>query len=309
MARTSAASPSSAGLLGHGGQDDLRQFRLRSRRGRAQNRHAGHGQTPDSGLHGRVSRPGLRRAQCDASRRFPRTVSFATRAIWPLCAVSETDCDLARTNKPNDPAFAEQPIRRDFGRADSGARGVNVPPPAFVPLLRSLCDQYGALLILDEIFTGFGRTGKWFACEHSQTRPDLICLGKALTGGFPLSACVGRAELMDAAWPPSSGEAIHTSTFQGHPVGCAMALAQIQAIKVLALPDVDRRSGHVSDASIAGGNFRAGAFHRNSRRRFDGGPRNHESRRRARPRLSFWRQSGKCCIAVLSSCRKANSPT
>jgi 4-aminobutyrate aminotransferase-like enzyme len=61
--------------------------------------------------------------------------------------------------------------------------------------------------------------------------PDVICLGKALTGGFPLSACVGRAELMNAAWPPSSGEAIHTSTFLGHPVGCAMALAQIKEIK------------------------------------------------------------------------------
>ena len=65
--------------------------------------------------------------------------------------------------------------------------------------------------------------------------PDLICLGKALTGGFPLSACVGRADLMDAAWPPSRGEAIHTSTFLGHPVGCAMALAQISEIEKLKL--------------------------------------------------------------------------
>jgi 4-aminobutyrate aminotransferase-like enzyme len=64
---------------------------------------------------------------------------------------------------------------------------------------------------------------------------DLICLGKALTGGFPLSACVGRADLMDAAWPESHGEAIHTSTFLGHPVGCAMALAQIGEIERLNL--------------------------------------------------------------------------
>jgi 4-aminobutyrate aminotransferase-like enzyme len=109
--------------------------------------------------------------------------------------------------------------------------GINVPPPEFLPLLRQLCDEHHALLILDEIYTGFGRTGKWFACEHSGVVPDIICLGKALTGGFPLSACVGRAELMDAAWPPSSGEAIHTSTYLGHPVGCAMALAQIQEIE------------------------------------------------------------------------------
>jgi 4-aminobutyrate aminotransferase-like enzyme len=113
--------------------------------------------------------------------------------------------------------------------------GINVPPPSFLPRLRELCDAHGALLVLDEIYTGFGRTGRWFACEHSGTVPDLICLGKALTGGFPLSACVGRADLMDAAWPASAGEAIHTSTFLGHPVGCAMALAQIKEISRLGL--------------------------------------------------------------------------
>jgi 4-aminobutyrate aminotransferase-like enzyme len=115
--------------------------------------------------------------------------------------------------------------------------GINVPPPDFLPLLRKLCDEFGALLIADEIYTGFGRTGKWFACEHAGVAPDLICLGKALTGGFPLSACVGRANLMDAAWPQSKGEAIHTSTFLGNPVGCAMALAQIAEIERLKLPE------------------------------------------------------------------------
>ena len=144
--------------------------------------------------------------------------------------------------------------------------GINIPPAGFLPLLRRLCDEHGALLILDEIYTGFGRTGKWFACEHSgtgvppvsfgsrkntdgqdarATTPDLICLGKALTGGFPLSACVGRADLMDAAWPPSGGEAIHTSTFLGHPVGCAMALAQIEEIRRLKLCERSARLGEV----------------------------------------------------------------
>ncbi len=121
--------------------------------------------------------------------------------------------------------------------------GINIPPPEFLPLLRKLCDQHGALLILDEIYTGFGRTGKWFACEHSGVVPDLICLGKALTGGFPLSACVGRADMMDAAWPASQGEAIHTSTFLGHPVGCAMALAQIAEIKRLKLCERSTKLG------------------------------------------------------------------
>ena len=138
----------------------------------------------------------------------------------------------------------EKAIRRLFRREKIGAvliepvqgrGGINVPPPGLLPLLRRLCHGQGVVLIADEIYTGFGRTGKWFACEHSGTVPDIICLGKALTGGFPLSACVGRDDLMDAAWPPSSGEAIHTSTFLGHPVGCAMALAQIAEIRRLKL--------------------------------------------------------------------------
>ena len=141
-------------------------------------------------------------------------------------------------------ASVEFNIRHFFRRERIGAilvepiqarGGINIPPPEFLPLLWKLCDEHGALLILDEIYTGFGRTGKWFACEHTGVVPDLICLGKALTGGFPLSACVGRADLMDAAWPASRGEAIHTSTFLGHPVGCAMALAQIKEIKRLNL--------------------------------------------------------------------------
>jgi 4-aminobutyrate aminotransferase-like enzyme len=131
--------------------------------------------------------------------------------------------------------------------------GIRVPPPGFLPLLRALCDQRGALLILDEIYTGFGRTGKWFACEESRVVPDVICLGKALTGGFPLSACVGRADLMDAAWPPSTGEAIHTSTFQGNPVGCAMALAHLAEIRSRNLPRRAAALGHFLLDSLRAG--------------------------------------------------------
>ena len=82
--------------------------------------------------------------------------------------------------------------------------------------------------------------------------PDVICLGKALTGGFPLSACVGRADVMDAAWPASTGEAIHTSTFLGHPVGCAMALAQIAEIKTEKLVERSAAMGKVLSAKLAG---------------------------------------------------------
>jgi len=81
--------------------------------------------------------------------------------------------------------------------------------------------------VFDEIYTGFNRTGSLFACDQFGVYPDLICLGKGLTTGFPLSACVGRAEIMDA-WPRSGGEALHTSTFLGNPMGSAMALASIE---------------------------------------------------------------------------------
>jgi 4-aminobutyrate aminotransferase-like enzyme len=149
-------------------------------------------------------------------------------------------------SKASDLPVVETLMRRHFQRGWVGAvlvepvqarGGINVPPPDFLPLLRRLCDEHKALLVLDEIYTGFGRTGKWFACEHSGVVPDIICLGKALTGGFPLSACVGRADVMDAAWPASRGEAIHTSTFLGNPVGCAMALAQINEIRENKLPE------------------------------------------------------------------------
>ena len=108
-----------------------------------------------------------------------------------------------------------------------GRGGEVVPPRDFLRLLRRICDEEKILLIADEIYTGFNRTGRLFACDHSGVVPDIVCLGKALTSGFPLSACVGRAEVMDA-WPESSGEALHTSTFLGNPLGCAMALAALR---------------------------------------------------------------------------------
>ncbi len=146
-----------------------------------------------------------------------------------------TEDDLPKLEAAIRKLFKRHPIGAILAEPLQARGGINVPPSGFLPLLRRLCDEHGALLILDEIYTGFGRTGRWFACEHSGVTPDLLCLGKALTGGFPLSACIGRADMMDAAWPASTGEAIHTSTFLGHPVGCAMALAQISEIQRLKL--------------------------------------------------------------------------
>ncbi|CAN5304860.1 aspartate aminotransferase family protein [soil metagenome] len=111
-----------------------------------------------------------------------------------------------------------------------GRGGDVVPDASFLPGLRSICDRRGLLLILDEIYTGFGRTGRWFACEHTGVVPDLLTVGKGLTGGLPFAACIGTEAVM-AAWPESRGEALHTSTFLGHPLGCAAALASIAALR------------------------------------------------------------------------------
>jgi 4-aminobutyrate aminotransferase-like enzyme len=117
-----------------------------------------------------------------------------------------------------------------------GRGGIIVPPDNFLPGLRKFCDRHGLVLIADEIYTGFCRTGRWFACEHWGVQPDLICVGKAMAGGLPLSACIGRADVMDS-WPASTGEAIHTSTFLGNPLGCAAALASIAEMQRQRLVD------------------------------------------------------------------------
>lgn len=135
-----------------------------------------------------------------------------------------------------DPGAAGEGIGAVLVEPVQARGGVVAPPPSFLQGLRRLCDAHGALLILDEVFTGFGRTGRWFACEHADVVPDLLVVGKALTGGMPLSAVIGTARAMDA-WPPSDGEALHTSTFLGHPVGCAAALAELEVLARERLPE------------------------------------------------------------------------
>lgn len=111
-----------------------------------------------------------------------------------------------------------------------GRGGDVVPPPGWLAELRRITRDAGVLLIFDEIYTGFGRTGAWFACEHEGVVPDIMAVGKGLGGGAPISACVGVPEVMEA-WGASQGEAIHTSTFLGHPLSCAMALATLDVIE------------------------------------------------------------------------------
>jgi 4-aminobutyrate aminotransferase/(S)-3-amino-2-methylpropionate transaminase len=111
-----------------------------------------------------------------------------------------------------------------------GRGGDRIPASGFLAALRALCDAEGWLLIVDEVYTGLGRTGRWFACEHEGVIPDLLCAGKGLGAGMPISACLGRLEVMEA-WPLSRGEALHTQTFLGHPPGCAAALAVIAILE------------------------------------------------------------------------------
>jgi 4-aminobutyrate aminotransferase-like enzyme len=185
-------------------------------------------------------------------REFARFVPFPARAA-DLATVEFQIRHLIRREWVG--AILAEPIQ--------ARGGINVPPPGFLPLLRRLCDENGAMLILDEIYTGFGRTGKMFACEHPGVTPDIICLGKALTGGFPLSACVGRSDIMETAWPVSKGEALHTSTFLGNPVGCAMALAQIAEIEELKLAERAAELGEFLlgelQSKLANGKFQTAA--------------------------------------------------
>jgi len=116
-----------------------------------------------------------------------------------------------------------------------GRGGDVVPPDGFLDGLATLCRASGALLLFDEIYTGFGRTGRMFAFEHENVVPDLLCVGKALSGALPIAACLGPASIMDS-WPESGGEAKHTSTFLGNPLACAAALASLGEIQRLGLP-------------------------------------------------------------------------
>ncbi len=107
-----------------------------------------------------------------------------------------------------------------------GEGGFHVASPALLQALRKVCDTHGIVLIADEIQSGFGRTGRMFAIEHSNVEPDLITIAKSLAGGFPLSGVIGRANLIDSVEPGGLG-----GTYGGSPIGCAAALAVLDVIE------------------------------------------------------------------------------
>ena len=106
-----------------------------------------------------------------------------------------------------------------------GEGGYVVPPPNFFKELRALCDRYGILLIVDEVQSGMGRTGKWFGIQHWGVEPDMVCVAKGIASGMPLGALIARKHLMD--WPPGA----HANTFGGNPISCAAALVTMDLIE------------------------------------------------------------------------------
>ncbi len=121
-----------------------------------------------------------------------------------------------------------------------GEGGFVVPAPGFLPALARWCTEHGALLIADEIQTGFCRTGDWFACEHEGVVPDLVTTAKGMAGGLPLAAVTGRAQVMDAVHTGGLG-----GTYGGNPVACAAALGAIATMRELDLPAAARDIGAV----------------------------------------------------------------
>jgi acetylornithine/N-succinyldiaminopimelate aminotransferase len=121
-----------------------------------------------------------------------------------------------------------------------GEGGVRVATPEFLRAARKLCDEHGAALIFDEVQTGLGRTGRWFAYEHFDVRPDIVTLAKALGGGLPIGACVAREEIASAFGPGD-----HATTFGGGPIPCASALAVLHVIETEGLVERSARAGEL----------------------------------------------------------------
>jgi 4-aminobutyrate aminotransferase len=126
-----------------------------------------------------------------------------------------------------------------------GEGGYLVPPADFLPGLRQICDEHKVLLVLDEVQSGIGRTGRMFASEHWGVAGDIVCLAKGIANGLPLGAIVARAEVMD--WPSGS----HASTFGGNPVACAAALATLRLVETRYRANAEKRGAELREGLAA----------------------------------------------------------
>ncbi|GMR11162.1 MAG: acetyl ornithine aminotransferase family protein [Anaerolineae bacterium] len=123
-----------------------------------------------------------------------------------------------------------------------GEGGYVVPPPGFFPALRALCDRHGILLIADEVQSGIGRTGKWWAIEHWEVEPDIVCFAKGIASGVPMGGIVARQSVMD--WP----EGAHSNTYGGNPLACRAALATLDLVEEQLLVNAQRMGKYAIDA-------------------------------------------------------------
>jgi 4-aminobutyrate aminotransferase/(S)-3-amino-2-methylpropionate transaminase len=151
-----------------------------------------------------------------------------------------TEKALASLNELFESAIAPQRVAAIIIEPVLGEGGFVPAPKAFLQELRAITEKHGILLIADEIQTGFGRTGKFFAIEHSGVSPDLVTVAKSLAAGFPLSGVVGRAEVMDAPGPGGLG-----GTYGGNPVACAAGLAVLDVMRDEKLPERAARIGSI----------------------------------------------------------------
>jgi 4-aminobutyrate aminotransferase len=121
--------------------------------------------------------------------------------------------------------LAPEEVAAIFVEPIQGEGGYVVAPDIFLQEIRRICDRHGILMVVDEIQSGAGRTGKWWAIEHSGVQPDIVCMAKGIASGMPLGVCLSKAEIMD--WVPGS----HASTYGGNPLCLAAALATIEIIE------------------------------------------------------------------------------
>jgi 4-aminobutyrate aminotransferase len=135
------------------------------------------------------------------------------------------DCDRAEIEERFATVCPADEVAAIFVEAIQGEGGYRVPSPQFLPMLREVCDKHGILLVVDEVQSGIGRTGKMFGIEHFGVVPDIICIAKGIASGMPLGAIVTKAEIMN--WPPGG----HASTFGGNPISCRAALATLDLIE------------------------------------------------------------------------------
>src|SRR5438552_1302589 len=152
---------------------------------------------------------------------YPTTRQFSNR---PAAGLAELREAIVREGPDTVSAVILEPV------LSSG--GFIMPPIGWLRAVRAVCDELDVLMIVDEVITGFGRTGRWFACEHDGVVPDLLSVAKGITSGYiPLSAAIARARLADAFADDRTEENVHPNTYAAHPVACAAGLANLRIME------------------------------------------------------------------------------